>query len=104
LTIRKERGVVDPENAPVIDELGPAFHASKAKQMRPFLVLCGDKDWPVRAEENQFFVAMIRHCGAPDAAYVQIARRDHGGIIGKMTDPDDPAAQAILAFIAKHRR
>lgn len=103
-TIRKERGVADPENSPVIDELGPAFHAARAKEMRPFLVLCGDKDWPVRAEENQFFVAMIRHRGAPDAAYLQIAGRDHGGIIGKMTDPADPAAQAILAFIAKRRR
>jgi dipeptidyl aminopeptidase/acylaminoacyl peptidase len=103
-TIRKERGIPDPENSPIIDTFGPAFYAARAKQMRPFLVLCGDHDWPVRAEENRFFVAMIQHCGAADAAYLQIDDRTHGSIIGKMTDPADPAATAILAFIAAHRR
>lgn len=102
-TIRKERGIADPENTPVIDAYAPAYHAFRAKTQRPFLVLCGDKDWPARAEENRFFVAMCKHRGASDIAYLQCDGRDHGSIIGRMGEADDPAARAILAFVASHR-
>lgn len=102
-TIRKERGVADPEHTPVVDAFAPCFHVAKAKAMPPLLLLCGDHDWVARADENRYFLTMLKSCGARDAAYVEIPDRNHGSIIGRMPDPADPAAQAITAFIAAHR-
>lgn len=103
-TIRKERGVADPERTPVIDEYAPCYHVAQAARMPPFLLLCGDDDWVARAEENRYFQVMLKSCGAREATYLEIADRTHGSIFGKLAQPDDPAALAILAFIASHRR
>lgn len=103
MTVSGENGTADPRLTPVIDAFAPVHHAARGRAMRPFLVLCGDRDWPARAEENAFFVAMIRNGGATDATWRQIADRDHGGIIHRMSDPTDPGARAILDFIARLR-
>lgn len=103
-TIRKERGVADPERTPVIDAYAPCYHVAEAARMPPFLLLCGDDDWVARVEENRYFHVMLKSCGARDATYLEVADRTHGSIFGKLAQPDDPAALAILAFIAAHRR
>lgn len=103
-TISKERGVPDAQRAPVVDVYAPLHHVSRAKVMPPMLLLCGDRDWPGRAEENRCFVALLKAGGAKDATYTEIADRDHGSILGRLASADDPAAQAIIAFVAAHRR
>lgn len=102
-TIRKERGVADPQQTPVIDEFAPAYHVAKAKTMPPLLLICGDRDWPARVEENRYFLAMLTHCGATTAAYREFADRDHASIIGRMPQDGDPVRQAMIDFIATRR-
>lgn len=103
-TIGKERGVPDAQHAPVVDAYAPLHHVPRAESMPPMLLLCGDRDWPGRTEENRCFVALLTAGGARDAAYLEVADRDHGSILGRLPSADDPAAQAIIAFVAAHRR
>lgn len=103
-TITKERGLADPRHTPVIDAYAPAYHAARGRQMPPLLLLCGDHDWPARAEENRYYLAALRAAGAGDAAYIEVPDRDHGSILGRIPDAADPTAQAIIAFVAARRR
>jgi acetyl esterase/lipase len=103
-TISKERGMPDAQHTPVIDAYAPIHFVARAKSMLPFLLLCGDHDWPGRAEENRCFAALLKAGGATDATYTEIADRDHGSILGKLPTADDPAAKAIIAFVTAHRR
>ncbi len=100
-TIRKERGVANPELTPVIDDAAPAFHVRP--DAPPMLLLIGDHDWPARLEECQYFLAMLKLVKAPDAAMQVIADRNHGSIASKAGNVDDPAMKAMLGFIEKHR-
>jgi hypothetical protein len=63
----------------------------------------GDHDWPARAEENRYFLAMLKLVGHPDAEFKQFPNRDHGSIIGKIPGPNDPVYAAILEFVEKHK-
>ncbi len=96
-TVRKERGVRDPEHTPVMDDAAPCHHVHK--EAPPVLAICGDRDWPARAEENRLFVALLRYAGHASAVHRECRDRDHGTIIEKMPTPGDPALEAILAFI-----
>ena len=102
-TISKERGLADAQHTPVVDAYAPLHYVARAKAMRPFLLLCGDHDWPGRAEENRCFVALLKTGGAVDATYTEIHDRDHGSILGRLPLAEDPAAAAIIAFVIGHR-
>jgi acetyl esterase/lipase len=99
IAVRKERGLPDPRFKPVIDAAAPCHHARP--DAPPLLALCADHDMPLRTDENRYFVALLKAVGHPDAEYLEVADRDHGTIFERMTNPDDPAARAILAFTAK---
>ncbi|HEY3330961.1 MAG TPA: alpha/beta hydrolase [Capsulimonadaceae bacterium] len=101
-TIRKERGVNDPWNTPTIDDAAPAFHAGK--HVPPILAICGSEDIPARPEENSYFVALLKSVGHEDATYLEVAGRDHGSIVATIADPGDATGEALLAFVAAHRR
>jgi len=101
-TVRQEHGVPDPMHTPVIDDAAPCYHARH--DVPPFLAICGDHDWPTRAEENRYFIALLQSIGHPDAVYREISDRDHGTIAGKMPEPDDPTTRVILEFVDSHRR
>lgn len=98
--IREERGVKNAQTTPVIDEAAPAYH------VRPdapaMLLIFGDKDWPARAEEIRYFIAMLKLVKHPDAECMEIADRNHGTVMGKIADPNDPARRAIVRFIESH--
>lgn len=96
-TIRKERKIPDPQNTPTIDDAAPCYYVRKT--IPPMLAICGDNDWPARAEENRYLIAMLKTVGHTDANYQEFADRDHGSIIGKIPESNDPVARAILAFI-----
>lgn len=99
-TVRKERGVPNPQTTPVIDAAAPAYHVRP--NAPPMLILVADNDWPARLEECQYFVAMLKLIQHPDVAMQVIAGRDHGSIAKKAAEAGDPAMQAVLIFIAKH--
>jgi len=97
-TIRKERRIPDPQNTPTIDDAAPCYYVRK--NIPPVLAICGDNDWPARAEENRYFVAMLKTVGHTDAIYREFANRDHGTIVGKIPEANDPVGKAILGFIS----
>ncbi|HEX2952023.1 MAG TPA: alpha/beta hydrolase [Armatimonadota bacterium] len=101
-TIRKERGIPDPWNTPTIDEAAPCYHVHQ--EPPPLLAMCGDHDIPARAEENRYFITMLQSLGHMQTEYREFADRDHGTILDKIPETDDPVAQAILEFIDQHAR
>jgi len=100
-TIRKERGL--PETQPMIDAAAPAFHVTS--QAPPFLVIAGSEDLPARAEENRYFVALLKAVGHPDATYLEVAGRNHGTVASSIaTVKNDPAAVVIRNFLQRLSR
>jgi acetyl esterase/lipase len=99
-TIREARGIATPCATPLLDDAAPCYHVRP--DAPPVLALCGDHDMPMRAEENRFFVAMLTTVGHPAATYLEIADRDHATIATRIPEPNDPAATAILDFVARH--
>lgn len=100
-TIRKERGIPNPETTPVIDEAGPCFHAKKSAP--PVLAICGDQDPQDRIEENQYFIALLKKVGHLNAEYCEIKDRNHWNLILMIPNPEDPVSEAVLTFISKHK-
>jgi acetyl esterase/lipase len=99
-TVRLERGL--PENRPILDSDGPAFHISA--NAPPFLCIAGDNDLPGRAEENRYFIAALKGVGHEDAMYLEFAGRDHGSVADRTGQPDDEVARAMQAFIVERAR
>lgn len=101
-TIRKERGIADPENTPVIDDASPCYHAQKSGV--PILVVCGDGDPQDRIEENHYFLALLKKVGYTNAEYREMKNRNHWDLVMKIPAEGDPLSEAVLAFIARHSR
>ncbi len=93
--VRAERKI--DENTVTADEAAPIYFLRK--DTRPMLILMGDADWPARREENAYFAAAAKAVGNNGIEMHVIADRDHGSIVGKMTEPDDPGMKLIKAFI-----
>ncbi len=100
-TIRKERKIPNPQNTPTIDDAAPCYYVRKT--VPPMLAICGDNDWPARAEENKYFIAMLKTVGHTDASYQEFENRDHGTIVGKMPEANDPVGKVMLDFISGHK-
>jgi hypothetical protein len=94
-TVRAERGI-GKFNA-TADDAAPVYFTRKDTQ--PFLVLYGDHDMPARAEENAYFVALMKGAGNNVTEGHQIADRTHGSIVSKMVTEGDPGRVALLEFI-----
>jgi acetyl esterase/lipase len=94
-TVRKERNI-DP-NTIVADDAAP-IHFLK-KDTPPMLIIMGDNDWPARREENAYFVAAAKAIENNGVEMLVIPDRDHGSIVGKMSEPDDPAINILKEFI-----
>ncbi len=94
-TVREERGIA--KNSITADEAAPV-HFIRA-ETPPFLVLYADRDMAARAEENAFFVALMRGVGNERITGQMIRDRTHGSIASKIVDDGDPARIAILEFI-----
>jgi acetyl esterase/lipase len=97
-TIREERGVKDHNLMVSADDAAPIYHVQK--QTPPFLILYADRDMPARREENIYLAAALRATGNRRVQDLQVNDRTHGSIAGNMVKPGDPAAEAILHFIA----
>jgi acetyl esterase/lipase len=98
-TVREERGI--GKYTITADEAAPVHFARK--DTPPFLVLYADHDMPARAEENAYFVALMKGAGNKNIEGQQITDRTHGSIAGKVTEEGDPARAAMLRFIEEKR-
>lgn len=96
-TVRKERGI--GENTIIADEAAPIYFTRE--KTPPFLILFGDRDWPARLEENQYFAAAQKAAGNDRVTVLVIPDRDHGSIADRIANPGDPAAKAIIDFIGR---
>jgi acetyl esterase/lipase len=94
-TVREERGI--GKYNVTADEAAPVFFTRK--DTPPFLVLYADHDMAARAEENAFFVALMKGAGNKVTEGLLIQDRTHGSIAGKIVNDGDPARVAILKFI-----
>ena len=83
----------------VVLDASPIQHARKDGP--PTLVLFADGDTPVRRQMNKDFAEALQKAGHPDANYIEMQDRTHNTIGRFMEDPDDPTANAMLAFMRK---
>ena len=60
----------------------------------------GDADW--RRQQQADFLADMKKTGASNIETRMIAGRDHSSIWGRMKNPNDETAAAIIAFIKAH--
>jgi acetyl esterase/lipase len=95
-TVRAERGI--PATTLLIDAAAPLAHVHAGAP--PCLFMAADGDLPPRPEENRYIAASLKALGV-DAAYIEIAGRDHSGIIDRASDDGDPAQAAMVAFIRR---
>jgi acetyl esterase/lipase len=71
------------------------------KGMPPFLVLYADRELPLVDGMARDFAAALQKAG--DAVEIaRIAGCTHNSILFKLDQPDDPAAAALLPFIARY--
>jgi acetyl esterase/lipase len=96
-TVREERGI--GKFTITADTAAPVYFIRK--DTPPFLVLYADHDMVGRAEENAYFVAMMKGAGNQRITGKLIPDRTHGSIAGKIVEDGDPARLAILEFIAR---
>jgi acetyl esterase/lipase len=94
-TVREERGI--GQFTITADEAAPVHYSRPETQ--PFLVLYADHDMAARAEENAYFVAIMKGAGNKHITGKLITDRTHGSIAGKISEDGDPAREAILEFI-----
>jgi acetyl esterase/lipase len=69
----------------------------------PFLLIYADKDLLTLEAQSEQMCKKLNDCQC-EAHTVKIADRTHISIITSMANESDPANQAIIEFIAKHRK
>jgi acetyl esterase/lipase len=88
------------KDADVCRKASPLFNVTG--KHAPFLLMYADKDYPMLGQQAQRMGKELRKAKC-EAEVVEIKGRDHISIIRKLaTDPDDPATQAMLKFVARH--
>jgi acetyl esterase/lipase len=80
-------------------QASPLTHV-RAK-LPPMLILYADKELGGLGKQAEAFAAALKKVKCP-ARVLMIADRSHGSIMGNIAREDDPATQAIFAFIAEH--
>lgn len=77
-TVRKEQGVVPPDLRPTIDQYAPLYHIRG--DAPPTLCITGGwgVDMLMRAEENLYFVSMMKLVGQKEIEHVVIEGAKHG--------------------------
>mgnify|MGYP001078540310 CR=1 FL=1 len=77
-TVRKEQGIEPSQFRPTIDRYAPLYHVRK--DTPPVLCITGgwEVDMLMRAEENLYFVSMMKLVGHKAIQHVVIEGADHG--------------------------
>jgi acetyl esterase/lipase len=69
----------------------------------PFLLFHAERELPLLADMARDFGAALKKAGN-DAEVVRVAGRNHNSVLFWATSSDDPVNQAIMKFVARHRR
>ncbi len=96
-TIRGERGLTP--TTILIDDAAPLGHAGKDSP--PWLVLYAEHDMTLRGDENRYFAAALTAAGHTQVEIHEMAGYDHGGIGGRLGEPDDAVRAKLVGFIAR---
>lgn len=88
-----------PEGAEQRKEASPLSHVDE--ECPPFLILYAEKDGTGFDRMAQRLCAALKQAKVA-ATCREIADRNHGSIVSSIDSPDDPTAQAIIAFIRQH--
>ena len=99
-TVRKERGI--GRSTITADEAAPIYYARK--DTAPILMLYADHDMSARAEEDAYFVAVMKGAGNEHVTGQLISDRTHTSIAAHLVDKADPARLVLLEFIQSHSR
>lgn len=94
-TVREERGI--GKYTVTADEAAPVYHLRK--DAPPMLVIYGDNDLPARANENEYFIDMMKAAGHKTTTGLLVKDRNHGTIASEIEHAGDPAREAILEFL-----
>jgi acetyl esterase/lipase len=78
-------------------DASPAHHLRAG--MPPMQIVYADGDEPWRRQQNEEFEREVRQAGNAQVGIVRIANRTHMSILGHLKDDDDPASNAIIAFV-----
>lgn len=94
-TVREERKV--GRWTITADEAAPVFHGRRVTP--PMLLIYADNDMVARAEENEYFIALMKGAGNERVEGLRVPDRDHGSVAFKISEEGDPARVAVLEFI-----
>jgi len=100
-TIREERGILNPESRPVVDDGAPCYHARS--DTPPILAVWADGDSLDRIEENKYLLAFLSTIGNKKHSSLEMKDRTHWTLIAKIPEQGDPLTRKILSFIEKNR-
>src|SRR5262245_20835374 len=87
------------DDAEVCKKASPQNHVREG--LPPFLILYGDSELAGLGKQAEAFAPALKEKKV-EATIVMGKDRNHGSIMMRMADADDPATQAVLEFIAKH--
>jgi acetyl esterase/lipase len=94
-TVREERGI--GQYTITADAAAPVHHVRKDSP--PMLLLYADNDLVARAEENEYFVAVMKGAGNDGVVGLKITDRDHGTVAFRIAKEGDPGRDAVLNFM-----
>src|SRR5262245_1955269 len=83
----------------VCKKASPQNHVREG--LPPFLILYGDGELAGLGKQAEAFAPALKEKKV-EATIVMGKDRNHGSIMMRMADADDPATQAVLEFVAKH--
>ena len=99
-TVREERGI--GKHTITADEAAPV-HFIRA-DTPPSLVMYADNDMAARAEENMYFVELMKDAGNKGIQGLLVRDRTHGTIASELANPNDPGRKVIVEFINKYSK
>jgi hypothetical protein len=92
--------VAEELGIPAADPNHPAAPAAHVRDGLPgILMMAGDHDNPGRWDQQVLLESRLTNAGYVTHRAMQIADRDHGGIIRRMGEPGDPVTEAIITFM-----
>lgn len=96
-TVREERGI--GKHTITVDEAAPV-HFTRA-DTPPALVIYADNDMAARAEENMYFIELMKDAGNKGILGLQVKDRTHSSIASELVNLNDPGRVAMNEFISK---
>jgi acetyl esterase/lipase len=83
----------------VREDAAPLSHVGAG--LPPFLLVVAERDLPLLPEMADEFAKALKE-KKDEVEVVKIPDRNHGDVMYRATTADDPAAKAMLEFIARH--